>query len=52
METQEVFNNWVKVRASMHFEQGNYQNEYEAGSIERAVYDEEWQRLTELDNNE
>jgi len=45
MEVQEVFNNWVKLRVSMHFEQGNYQNEYEEGSVEREVYKKEWRRL-------
>ena len=50
MEIQEVFNNWVKVRVGMHFHQGEYQNEYEENSIEREVYDAEWDRLKELDN--
>ncbi len=45
MEPQEIFNNWVKLRVGMHFDQGLYQNEYEEGSIERAVYDAEWRRL-------
>ena len=45
METQEVFNNWVKLRVSMHFDQGEYQNEYEENSIEREVYKREWRRL-------
>ncbi len=50
MEPQEIFNNWVKLRVGMHFDQGLYQNEYEENSIERAVYDEEWQRLKELED--
>ncbi len=47
METQEVFNNWVKLRVGMHFDQGEYQNEYEENSIEREVYDREWKKLEE-----
>ncbi len=50
MEPQEIFNNWVKLRVSMHFDQGLYQNEYEENSIEREVYDAEWQRLKELED--
>jgi len=52
MEVQEVFNNWVKLRVSMHFEQGNYQNEYEEGSVEREVYDAEWSRLYEQEQTD
>jgi hypothetical protein len=50
METQEVFNNWVKVRVALHFAGDGYQNEYEEDSIEREVYDAEWKQLEELDN--
>ena len=52
MRPEEVFEQWVKLRAGKHFEERHKQNEYEAGGDEFLTYEEEWLGLVLLDWDE
>jgi len=47
MEPQELFNNWAKLRAEKHFDEGKKQNEYPEDCPEHKAYNDRWKELEE-----
>ena len=45
MKPEELFENWVRLRARKHYSEKRKQNEYEPDSKDRSTYEEEWLSL-------
>ena len=45
MEPQELFNNWARLRAEKHFDEGEKQNEYPTDCPEYEAYEKRWKEL-------
>jgi len=45
MEPQEVFNNWARLRAEKHFDEGIKRNHYPEDCEEYKAYNDRWAEL-------